>query len=105
MKFNSKIEKGKCQAIAEGELTIYCAKDFKEKIQQCVNESKSIALDLSNVEEIDTSCFQLLMQAKHACDTADKTFELSAISPAIQDVFHLYGMERFFGDGLVVVNQ
>lgn len=105
MNFESENLKGKCKASAEGELTIYCANDFKEKITQCVSEANSIELDLSKVEEIDTSCLQLLMQAKQACLAEDKRFELSAISPAINDVLHLLGMERFFGEQLNVANQ
>ncbi|MDH5408674.1 MAG: STAS domain-containing protein [Gammaproteobacteria bacterium] len=94
MSFEIENENGKCKV--KGELTIYTANKFKDEIQKCVEGSDQIELDLSAVDEIDTSCFQLLMQAKKACDKSDKEFVLSKISPMVQDVMHLYSLDQFF---------
>ncbi|MDH5179585.1 MAG: STAS domain-containing protein [Gammaproteobacteria bacterium] len=105
MNFESQTKNGKCTAKAEGELTIYCAAAFGEKITECVNTAEAVELNLDKVEEIDTSCLQLLMQAKRACDASNKTFALTSVSPVIQDVLHLYGLDLFFGSDLNVVNR
>lgn len=105
MNFESVTENGVCKASADGELTIYVANDFKEKISQCVNDADSLSLDLSKVEEIDTTCLQLLMQTKQACETANKSFAITQVSPAIEDVIHLCGIQGFFDSVITAAGQ
>lgn len=105
MNFESVVENGQCKASADGELTIYVANDLKDKVNECVSSANSISLDLSKVEEIDTTCVQLLLQTKQACDSAEKSFAITEISPAVQDVLNLCGLANYFGETLQVSNQ
>ena len=96
MEFSAKMNKGVCEATVEGELTIYHAIDLKNKLLECIDGADEIVLNMSNVSELDTSCFQLLMQAKQTCDEQEKVFKLVMQSPAVMEVLDLYKMGHFF---------
>lgn len=96
MEFKEKIDNGTCEAKVDGELTIYHVNEFKDSLQKVIKQSTAVMLDLSDVSEIDTSCIQVLMQAQNACHEDDKVFELSAVSPAVQEVVDLFGMTNRF---------
>ena len=53
---------------------------------------------LIDVSEIDTSCFQLLMQAQIACHDNDKQLNFVSISPAIREVMELFGLENYLNE-------
>jgi len=98
MEFKSEINDDVCDASVDGELTIYHVNDFKKALEKSIKHASTIKLDLSNVSEIDTSCFQLLMQARTSCLENEKEFELVSISPAIREVMDIFGLERHFGN-------
>lgn len=83
--------------MVEGELTIYHVNDFKKNLEKAIKKATNINLNLANVSEIDTSCFQLLMQAQTTCLENDKELKLSAVSQPIREVLEIFGMERHFG--------
>lgn len=102
----SKKTRGKHYTVTlDGELSIYNAAAFKQELKPCLDDCKSIAFDLSAVTEMDTSCFQVLMQVKRECEKAGKEMQMVAHSPAVLEILDLYGMERFFGDPLVLVSE
>jgi len=94
--------KGKCSMALSGELTIYNAAEFKAAFMPHLKKCKSLSIDLSDVSEIDTSCFQVLIKAKCELEAHDIPVELHAHSPAVVEVLDLYGQEDFFGDPLVL---
>ena len=96
MEFKFNIDDGVCEAEVEGELTIYHANDFRKELEKAIKKAGSFRLDLSGVSEMDTSCFQLLMQAQNACHENDKAFKLTAVSPAVQEVIEIFGMGQHF---------
>jgi len=96
MEFKDEINDGVCVASVEGELTIYSVNDFKQGLEKVIKKSTTLKLDLSDVSEIDTSCIQLLMQAKDSCQDNEKEFELSAVSPAVQEVIDIFGLGNHF---------
>lgn len=98
MEFKSDIDKGVCEAIVEGELTIYHVNEFKKELDKSIKKASTIHLNLAGVSEIDTSCFQLLMQAQTACLENDKELIFVSVSPAIREVMDIFGLERHFGD-------
>lgn len=89
---------GICEAAVEGELTIYHVGEFKKELDRILKKATGVALNLARVSEIDTSCFQLLMQAQDACLENNKEFRLASVSPAVREVMEIFGMERHFGD-------
>ena len=96
MEFKENIDQGVCEAQVEGELTIYNVNDFKQSLVKAIKKSTSLKLDLSGVSEIDTSCVQLLMQAQNACQENEKGFELTARSPAVEEVINIFGLQNHF---------
>ena len=93
---------GLCEVTLDGELTIYEAAEMKEKISKHLDKCKAMAVNLSNVSELDTACFQVLLAVKRECDEQDKEFTMSSHSPAVLDVLELFNMESYFGDPLVM---
>ena len=97
-----KAKNGKCNVSLDGELDIYAAASFHEAFMPCLNDCKSIVIDLSEVSEMDTSCFQVLIQAKRECEETGKEMQMVSHSPAVLEILDLYDMENFFGDPLLL---
>ena len=105
MEFKANTDRGICEAEVEGELTIYHVNEFKKELEKAIKKAASFKLDLAKVSEIDTSCFQLLMQAQNACQENDKEFELTAVSPAVKEVMEIFGMVNHFAGYNGAVNN
>lgn len=86
----------------EADLTIYNAVDTKRQLLDAVHANKTVELDLSQVGEMDTAGFQLLVLAKRECQKLDRTLRIVAHSPAVREVIDFYNMAAFFGDPLVI---
>lgn len=97
-----RVKGGKCNMALSGELTIYNAAEFKVAFMPHLEKCKSLSIDLSEVSEIDTSCFQVLIQAKRELESQGKLVELHAHSSAVMEILNLCGQEDFFGDPLVL---
>jgi anti-anti-sigma factor len=73
----------------EGEMTIYRANDLKRDIVGCLERAADIELDLSGVTELDTAGVQLLLLARREADHRGGVARITALSPAVQEVFAL----------------
>ncbi len=93
---------GLCEVDLDGELTIYEAASLKEELFKKIEKCKGVSINLSNVSELDTSCFQILIAAKRECDKREIEFTMNSHSPAVLDVMDLYNMGSYFGDPLVL---
>lgn len=100
-----KAKGGKCTISLEGDLDIYSAAAFKQKLMPNLEECTSFVFDLSAVGEIDTSCFQVLVQAKRECEKSGKEMQMVSHSPAMLEILDLYDMESFFGDPLLMPSE
>ncbi len=98
MEFKSEINDGVCEAVVEGELTIYHVNEFKKGLEKAIKKSSTVNLNLGGVSEIDTAGFQLLMQAQTACLEDDKEFHLVSVSRAVAEVMDIFGLEMHFGE-------
>ncbi|MDH5516855.1 MAG: STAS domain-containing protein [Gammaproteobacteria bacterium] len=98
------LEKDKCSVSLKGDMDIYKATEFKQEIEKIYTKYKSFVFDLSEISEIDTSCFQVLLQLKRECKKDDKEMQMVSHSQAILEVFELYGMESFFGDAVLLTS-
>jgi len=98
MEFKAETKDDVCEAVVEGELTIYHAGEFKKGLEKAVKKATNINLDLANVSEIDTSCIQLLMQAQNGCLENGRELVITAVSQPVREVLDIFGMERHFGD-------
>lgn len=100
-----KTKKGKCTITLKGEMDIYSAATFKEELMPCLTECETFVFNLASVSEMDTSCFQVLIQAKLECEKASKEMQMVSHSPAILEILELYDMEGFFGDPLLLPSE
>ncbi|MEW5770069.1 MAG: STAS domain-containing protein [Pseudomonadota bacterium] len=85
-----------------GEMTIYNALETKARLLAALEGCAELELDLSQVTEIDTAGFQLLLLAKKTACKDGKALRLVAHSAAVRDVLDLYDMATFFGDPMVI---
>jgi len=80
----------------EGDLTIYAAEKFSKEMDECLNKYQRIDVDMSNVNELDTSCYQVLLRAKLQSLKSEKEFNIGSFSDESQQVFDLYNLNSVF---------
>jgi ABC-type transporter Mla MlaB component len=80
------------------DLTIYHAVGQKEQLMAALAGCDELELDLSQVSEIDTSGFQLLILTKREAIRQGKTPRLVLHSAAVREVLDIYNAASFFGD-------
>lgn len=102
MSISIEASNGVCHARVAGEMTIYHAAEIKGELLPCVDKWPELEIDLSEVSEIDTAGFQLLVLAKRAAVRSGKSLRLVAHSPATLAVLDLLDMVSYFGDPIVM---
>lgn len=86
----------------EGELNIYTAAEWKQRLQDLVEQGENLELDLGAVQELDTAGLQLLIMAKREANARNRQLSLSNHSQAVLEVFELCGVAAFFGDPILL---
>lgn len=86
----------------DSDLTIYTAAAMKERLYAAVGASDDLELDLSQVGEMDSAGFQLLVMAKNEALRLGHALRIVAHSPAVSEVIEFYNMTAFFGDPVVI---
>jgi anti-anti-sigma factor len=86
----------------EEAMTIYTASTQKLMLLEAVANCQELDLDLSQVAEMDSAGFQLLMLAKREAAKTYKTLRITAHSKAVRELLDLYNMGSYFGDQLVI---
>lgn len=86
----------------QDDLTIYNAIESKRHLLDAVSATQTLELDLSQVQEIDTAGFQLLVLAKREALRLDHSLRIVAHSPAVLEVIEFYNMVAYFGDPVVI---
>ncbi len=93
---------GVCHALLAGEMTIYHAAAMKQGLLDCIARGGEIEFNLSDVVEMDTAGFQLLLLAKREAAAAGKPLRLVAHSPATLEALDMFNMASYFGDPVVI---
>jgi len=93
---------GVCRARVMGEMTIYHAAEMKRELLPWLDRSTEVEIDLSEVSEMDTAGFQLLLLAKREAANSGKPLRLIAHSPATLEVLDLFNMASYFGDPVMM---
>jgi len=86
----------------EADLTIYNAVAARSQLLDAVRKLKTLELDLSQVGEMDTAGFQLLVLAKREAQRLGRNLRIVAHSPAVLEVIEFYNMVAYFGDPIVI---
>jgi anti-sigma B factor antagonist len=104
MPMRIKREKKLVRIFPEGEMTIYQAAELKGALLDGMRDGNEIEINLSDVSEMDTAGFQLLVLAKREAARHNKTLRLVAHSAATLGIMDLYNMAAYFGDPVVITN-
>jgi len=84
------------------DMTIYNAAAQKQMLLDALDACDELDLDLSQVGEMDTAGFQVLLLSKREALKADKIVRLTAHSKAVTELLDLYHMASYFGDPMVL---
>ena len=98
----AKSEQGHRNIIIEEDMTIYNAAAQKQMLLEALADCDELDLDLSQVAEMDTAGFQILLLSKREATKANKTVRLTAHSKAVTELLDLYNMASYFGDPMVI---
>jgi anti-sigma B factor antagonist len=94
-------EKGQELLRLTGELTIYSAGEARKELEACLG-APSLSLDLSEIEEIDTSGVQILLWLKREASGKGHTVSLVRHSGAVIEAFDLLHVSGLFGDPILI---
>ncbi len=96
MTVNTEKNDGICKMRIEGDMTIFNAADLKKDLLDNLNECSELEMDLSQVNEMDTTGLQLLILAKREAVALNKGFRIISCSPATTNVLELFNMKDYF---------
>lgn len=88
--------------VIDGEMTIYTAAEFKQRLLEHLAGARSLELDLSKVSEMDSAGFQVLMMARNEAQRTDVELRISHHSEVVFEVLELLGMQAQFSDAVVI---
>jgi anti-anti-sigma factor len=87
------------------DMTIYNASAQKPMLLEALAGCQELDLDLSQVSEMDSAGFQILLLTKREALKASKAVRLTAHSKAVTELLDLYNMASYFGDPMVIPAQ
>lgn len=96
MTVNTEKVDGTCRIRIEGDMTIFNAADLKKDLLDNLHECSDFEMDMSQVNEIDTTGLQLLILAKRETAALNKSFRIMSYSPATMYVLELFNMKDYF---------
>jgi len=73
-----------------GEMTVYSSARLKDVLLKELKSCSGITLDLAEVDEADTSGFQLLLFLKREAKILGKSFKITEVSSRLRNIFTLY---------------
>jgi len=85
-----KIENNVLHLVLTGEMTVYSVAKLKDILIKELKSCSGMTMDLSEVDEADTSGFQLLLFLKREAESLGKSFKISKVSPRLKSIFTLY---------------
>jgi len=80
----------------EGELSIYVVDDLNQQLDGYLQNYQAINIDMSNVSELDTSVYQVLLRAKLLSMNNNKELNIDNLNEVSQRVFDLYSLNDIF---------
>ncbi len=93
---------GLCVIHLAGNLVLSEAAALKTALLDALEKHLDIEVHLSEVSELDSAGFQVLILVKREALQAHKTVRLCRHSPAVIEVLETYRMVSYFGDPLVL---
>jgi anti-anti-sigma factor len=94
-----KVKSAKNKISPEGDLIFENAEKGKEAFLSAldkIDSSKAVTIDLSKVDEIDSSGFQLLLAFIRTLQNRDIEFKIKKIRAEVFELVKLTGLNKFF---------
>ncbi len=85
-----KTENNSLHFILSGEMTVYSAGKLKDVLLNELKSCSGITIDLAEIDEADTSGFQLLLFLKREAANLGKSFRITEMSSRLRNIFNLY---------------
>ena len=89
-------ETDKCCLSVTEEMSIYNAAAFYDELKQYIDKYNTVELDLSQVNELDTSCFQVLLRSKLISQKENKNFQIVSHSDESKEIIDLLNVSSLF---------
>jgi anti-sigma B factor antagonist len=83
-----------------GELTIYTAREWRDRLMAVVEKDCDMELDLSEVSEVDGAGIQLLVALQMELQTKGHSLHMSGVSSRVMEAFQFCRLTEFFMDAL-----
>ena len=93
---SSNESQGLCKLAIDEDLSIYTIDLLKQELSEEIAVYDRFELNLSAVEEIDSSGIQLLLALKTELKEKKKEFKISAASGAVLNLMESYGISGHF---------
>jgi anti-anti-sigma factor len=84
------------------DMNIYNATAQKTMLLHALDGCQELDIDLSQVGEMDTAGFQILLLTKREALKAGKAVRLTGHSKAVTELIDLYNMASYFGDPMII---
>ena len=91
-----KQKKGHCLLDASPDMTIYAASNNLAEIKEFYPQFDHFEVNLSTVEEIDSTGIQLLLALKKSAEKDGKQLVLSEVSPSVSEVMDVLNLKSHF---------
>jgi anti-anti-sigma factor len=78
-----------------GEVTLYSSEEIFDKLKKGMKKYKDLSIDLSGVNKMDTSGYQLILLAITEAEKRSQKVSLTGPSQEVKEIFSLYGNERY----------
>ncbi|WP_005037984.1 STAS domain-containing protein [Holophaga foetida] len=85
-----------------GDLTIYSAAEARHELETHLSQHPTLVLDLSEIDELDTSGVQVLLWLKREAAARVGALSLVRHSPAVVETFDLLHVTGIFGDPILI---
>ena len=85
---------GKCKLAVSGEFNIYFAQSLKEEIVELIDGYSTIEMDLSAVEEFDSTGVQLLLAMQAYLKKEERSLAVVNPSDAVASLLATYQLEE-----------
>lgn len=82
--------------LLQGEVDLHSVPKVQSAIEQGSREVKVVALDVTQVEFMDSTALSTLMRAKESLKQHDISLRLISPSPAVERIFEVTGFSNFF---------
>ncbi|MBP8133593.1 MAG: STAS domain-containing protein [Zoogloea sp.] len=91
---------GASRVVIAGEMTIYSARDWRDRLLMAMGAPGDVELDLSGVSEIDAAGIQLLVSLRLEAADSERVMRLLAVSARVAEALNFCRLTEFFSDAV-----